>query len=538
MKTRQSRRNDLGLPRRSACAARVSIALLTAALGLSASPMWAQAPAPKGGDSSTAAATTQPAVLELMVGRSAVVPAPASWKVTRAYTTDPKIASIAPTDTPTFVLVQGKAPGSTDVFVWDEHDHVLQFRVEVKIDRTAIKEQIVKLFPGSNIEISQSGETIVLSGMLARAEQAEQLHAYLGTLGLKYVDMTTVAGLQQVQIKVVVAEASRTAIRALGINAVSAGSSAFGGATIGPDNSGPLNPINIAPSGNTGQTVFTTSANVAPAVTLFGGVPSADLQVFVQALNENQYMRILAQPSLVALSGQEASFLAGGEFPIPVLQTVGVATSSSITIEYKEFGVRLKFRPTVLGDGAIRLHLAPEVSELSNGPGSVQIQGFSIPAILTRRAETTLELSSGQTFAMAGLVNQSVEARNSKTPGLGDVPVLGALFRSVRYQQGDTELVVLVTASLVEPQANSVTALPGILHIRPNDWELFAQGELQGKVPPKVAPIDAAYLQDAGLTRLRGPGAWVTYDSPAPPSQASLNQGVPAATAPAPKSGN
>ncbi len=140
---------------------------------------------------------------------------------------------------------------------------------------------------------------------------------------------------------------------------------------------------------------------------------------------------------------------------------------------------------------------------------------------------------------MAGLINQSVESRSSKTPGLGDVPVLGALFRSVRYQRGDTELVVLVTASVVEPQLSvGLPPLPGMLHIAPTDWELFAQGEIQGKVPPKVAPVDAAYLEDAGLTRLRGPGAWAAYDRPAPPSQASLGGEAPPANGAAPAPGN
>ncbi len=393
MNTLVSWANDPPRPRNSGrrlVAPGIAAALLAAALGWAPAPACAQGPA-KGG-TAAAPAATQPAVLELWVGRSTVVPTP--WPVKRVYATDVNVATVgainaaavegaasasgAPEVT-TQVLVQGKAPGSTDVFVWSDKGEMLQFRVDVKIDLAAIKAQIAKLFPDCQIEVGQSGQALVLSGVLAKAEEAEQVHNYFGTMGIKYVDLTTVAGLQQVQLKVVVAEASRTAIRALGINAVSAGSSAFGGATIGPDNGGAINPINIAPSGNTGQTVFTTNSNVAPAVTLFGGIPSADLQVFVQALNENQYMRILAEPSLVALSGQDASFLAGGEFPIPVVQSVGVSASTSISIDYKEFGVRLQFRPTVLGDGTIRLHLRPKSANSRTVPAPCRSRASPFP---------------------------------------------------------------------------------------------------------------------------------------------------------------
>jgi pilus assembly protein CpaC len=368
---------------------------------------------------------------------------------------------------------------------------------------------------------------LVIAGTLSRAEQAEMLHRFLNVYGVKYVDMTSLAGVQQVQIKVMVAEANRTAIRALGINVLVGGSSAAGASLIGPDGGGPIgfNSSNIT----SGPGASLTSV-LNPAVTLFGAVPSARLAVAVQALAENQYARILAEPSLTATSGQEASFLAGGEFPIPIVQGGGGNSSNtSVTIEYKEFGVRLRFRPTVLGDGMIRLHVAPEVSELSTGPGSVTISGFNIPAINTRRAETTLDVGSGQSFAMAGLLNHTVAARASRVPGLGDLPVVGALFRSVRYQAGDTELVVLVTPALVEPVSlANQPLLPGMLHVAPSDWDLYANGQIDGKIPPKVAPVDAEYLQGTGLSRLRGPGAWASYDAPPSPSMAPM-QPAPAA---------
>jgi len=204
------------------------------------------------------------------------------------------------------------------------------------------------------------------------------------------------------------------------------------------------------------------------------------------------------------------------------VQGGGAGTTTSITIDYKEFGVRLRFHPTVLGDGRIRLHVAPEVSELSNGTGSVEIQGFVIPTILTRRAETTVELNNGQTFALAGLIDQDTSARTSQVPGLGDIPVLGAMFRSVRYQQDDTELVLMVTASLVEPGSLTPnTPVPGSTHVAPNDWEFYAMGRIEGQSAGKLSPVDAESLRESGLGRLRGPGSWADWDSTPAPAPAS-----------------
>jgi pilus assembly protein CpaC len=308
-----------------------------------------------------------------------------------------------------------------------------------------------------------------------------------------------------------IAEASRTAIRALGINAAYNDGTSFGATNQG------LNQFSLA---NSTGGVSPGLADLAPvsAVTLFGRgmIGGTRVTAFISALADNQYVRVLAEPNLVAKSGQEASFLAGGEFPIPVVQAVGTG-STSVSIEYKEFGVQLKFRPTVLGDNRILLQVSPEVSQLSNGPGAVEIQGFSIPAILTRRADTTLELNSGQTFAMAGLISQETQARSQSVPGLGSLPIIGSLFRSVRYQQGDTELVLLVTASLVEPESMAINPpVPGATHVVPSDWELYADGKLEGAHPKKLSAADQQWMQEAGFQNLKGSGAWATYQQTDP----------------------
>jgi pilus assembly protein CpaC len=321
------------------------------------------APATEPATPAVITAAQQTAPVALTIGRTSTVTAP--WPVKRIAVTDPKVADIQMIS-PRQVMITGKTAGTTDLLMWNSNEEAITRPVTVAPDHSALQTELARLFPDAKIEVHQSNDQLVINGLFTRAEQAKELHRFLEGANVKYVDATTVAGVQQVQIKVTVAEANRTAIRALGINAFQSGGDFFGGSTIGPDGGGPINPLSIgvpagtAASGGRLPFNFLSDTSVSPAATLFAGFPDANLQFFVQALAENQYLRVLAEPSLVALSGQEASFLAGGEFPIPVVQGAGSSTSgTSITIEYKEFGVRLRFRPTVMGDGTIRLHVAP-----------------------------------------------------------------------------------------------------------------------------------------------------------------------------------
>ena len=467
------------------------------------------------------AAPTDPnaEVIRIVLGRSTPVKAP--WPTSRVAVTDPTIAGVQVL-TPDQVLVQGLKVGSTDLILWTEDERrTWQRRLIVTIDVDSYRKGLQTLFPTASLQVSDSGEVLVIQGLLRSADQAEQLHQYLGQRKITYVDMTSVAGIQQVQLQVRVAEVSRAALKTLGINGFQTDDDFFFGQRVGSSTGGPIVPtINIGAKGGQlagDNLAFVTPSDgigASPLVTLFAGFPNSDLEVFLQALAENQYMRLLANPTLVALSGEEASFLAGGEFPIPVVQgsSGGLSTTNAVTIEYKEFGVRLRFRPVVLGDGGIRLFAAQEVSELTD-VGAVVIQGFSIPALITRRGEATLELKSGQSFAMAGLIQYSDAAVNSRIPGLGDLPIVGTLFRSVRYKNQETELVILVTASLVEPMSMAqAPPLPGAIYTPPDDWELYLEGRLEGKEPAKVDPATAEWLRDMGLDRLVGPGAWDSYE--------------------------
>ncbi|MHC4657874.1 MAG: type II and III secretion system protein family protein [Planctomycetota bacterium] len=477
--------------------------------------------------------SVRPEVITIIVGESTIVKSP--WPAVRVAVTDPKVADVKVL-TPEQVLLQGIKVGSTDLILWSEDEkEVWQWKVRVRLDTEHFKKKLDELFPLSSLEVSQSGEVLIVKGLLRKVDQAVQLHSFLDKAGVAYVDMTSVAGVQQVQLQVRVAEVSRTAFRALGINAFHTDDDFFGGMRLGSATGTPLVPsIGMGPPEGTvvgDKTTFEFHSDVTPTslITMFAGVPRADFEVFLRAIVENQYLRILANPTLVALSGEEASFLAGGEFPIPVPQSgAGAGGFTTITVEYKPYGVHLLFRPVVLGDGTIRLYVSPEVSELTT-VNAIQIEGFSIPSLLTRKAETTLELKSGQTFAMAGLIKNKIDAVNSRIPGLGDLPVLGPLFRSTRYQKDETELVVLVTASLVEPMSLGATPpLPGFLHTEPNDWEFYLEGRLEGEEPAKIDPDDAEWLKQMGLERLMGPGAWDSYGEVTPHSQAgtALNPGT------------
>jgi pilus assembly protein CpaC len=455
--------------------------------------------------------------ITLVVGRSTVIKSP--WPTVRVAVTDPKIADVQAL-TQDQVLIQGLKVGSTDLILWsDDEQKTLQRRVAVRMDANTMRGSIQSLFPNAVLDVNESGEVLLVRGTVRSADQAKQLTEYLEKTKTPYVNMTMLAGVQQVQLQVRVAEVSRAASRALGVNAFFGGHDFFFGQRVGTSSGGALIPsIDIGPAGGqdvTGNFSFVTpdgGIGSSPLVTIFAGFPNSNLEFFFQALAENQYMRILANPTLIALSGEEANFLAGGEFPIPVLQGTIGGTGNAITVEYKEFGVRLTFRPIVLGDNTIRLRAMQEVSQLTD-VGALIIQGFSIPALSARRAEATMELQSGQSFAMAGLLLHDDQAITSRIPGLGDLPVLGPLFRSVRYRNNETELVILVTASLVEPMSVATAPpLPGATYMPPDDWEFYVEGRIEGRTPARLDPGSVAWLQEMGLDRLTGPGAWDTYE--------------------------
>jgi pilus assembly protein CpaC len=458
--------------------------------------------------------------LSIVVGRSQHMSLP--WPARGASITDPAVADVEVL-TPQLLLVTGKGVGTTNVLAWGDSGQTLEARIDVLSDLARLSSELSTIFPTSGIKLSQSQSTVLVSGTFERAEQAATLRKYLEAQKVNFVDLTTLAGVQQVQVLIRMAEVSRTALRGLGVSGIVSGTDAFGGTVLNGLNQSAITPLRgpLPPSGAMPFNI--TDGGLSPSVTLFGGLTRGDLEMFVRALAENQYLHILAEPNLVALSGAEANFLAGGEVPIPVVQGAAGGTTGSVSIEYKPFGIGLKFRPTVVGEGGIRLEVASEVSEISDSLDAVvQIGPVRTPSFVTRRAETTLEMKSGQTFAMAGLLSERTTAVSSRVPGLGDLPVLGALFRSIEYKKGETELLVLVTAALVEPVSRTtLPPLPGQTHVEPDDWHLYFLGSLGTNAPApapgapgaSAAPASASGsgMQALGFDRLKGPGAWMSY---------------------------
>ena len=424
-------------------------------------------------------------------------------KFDRAEIADPNVADIFVVS-PTRVIVSGRNFGNTQMILWfGERQRV--FNIVVEHDFSVLTDAIAKVSPMARVTPRSINGTIVLSGTVPDALSAERI----GELAALYQggeirNQLSVAGVQQTMLRVVVAEVNKDAVRQLGFN-WAIGASDWSRDFFFANNVAQLNPTVYSSNGladilapnPAGQLTYSVAAvgnGVNTNVTF--GFPKAEFQVFMNALRQNSLSRVLAEPNLVCISGQTASFLAGGEVPIPVTQ--GGAVAGSITIEYKEFGVRLAFTPTVLSGQIVRLHIMSEVSDAL--PGMAVTGGLPVFSFVTRRVESTIECGNGQSFAIAGLLSERVQAVAEKIPGLGDLPVLGSLFTSVDYQRNNTELVVLVTPQLVEPlDPQQVPPPPGAEMGHPDDYELFALGQLEGKprpapeimgVPRETAPVN------------------------------------------------
>jgi pilus assembly protein CpaC len=405
--------------------------------------------------------------------------------ISRAAITQPGIADVVVLS-PTELVVTGQNFGVTQLVLWGQDGGQQIYEVVVEIDVTLLEKMIREMAPRSSVQVRSLLGTLVLSGFVSDAKTADQIGevAELFNPG-RVKNQITVAGVQQVLIRCTVAEVNRSALRELNMNWF------FGGSPLSRDfffsnNIDNLNPSVVASSGLAnllqGQQTYALLPNANLGTTnITLGFPRAELQFFIQALRENGLVRVLAEPNLIALSGQKATFLAGGEVPVPIAQF-----QNTISVEYKQFGVLLEFTPNVVGGQMIRLTVAPEISQIDETT-SVVLAGFAIPGFSTRRAETTVEVGNGQTFAVAGLLNDTVRATARKLPGLGDLPVLGTLFSSVQYQRNETELVILVTPELVSPlDPQQVGPVPGEGMRDPNDYELFLTQTIE--VPPVRAP--------------------------------------------------
>ena len=387
------------------------------------------------------------------------------------------------TPSPTEIVLTAHRPGTTDFVLADDRGRVQTFQIIVSADVSGITDELRKVLPNVNVQASIANGTIVLSGRVPDARTADQIvqiaTPYAG--GAKLVNLLEISGGQQVMLQVRFAEVSKTVTSALGVNfgMTNAEGTGFGANTIGGIQPIGLANTNAAPT-NVAQLGVPTAQNAGVTQWGVGVTREVAFEVFVAALRQNNLLRVLAEPNLTVLSGSTASFMAGGEYPYPVPQNSGTSGSATITLDYKPYGVRLNFMPVVLGDGRIRLHVQPEVSDLDY-TNVVNLNGFVIPGLTKRNADTTVELAEGQTLSLAGLLNARVTGNNQATPLLSDIPILGALFRSVRYVREETELVVLVTPHLVEGMnPDQVPAFTGEHWRNPNEAQILLRGDLGG----------------------------------------------------------
>ena len=369
-----------------------------------------------------------------------------------------KIADVSPvTDSVAYLL--GREIGTTNLTLYDKRGGVIAVvDVTVTPDAMGLKQKLAEVMPTENLGVQVANDRLILSGTASSAAAVQRAvtiaQAYAPD---KVINMTGVGSAQQILLEVRFAEMQRGTVKALGIDSL-----AFG-----------------LQGDNTLARTIGTTASFAGG-TFSGTFNTPGFSFRMQALERQGLIRTLAQPNIIALSGETANFLAGGEFPVPV----GVAINGQIAIEFKQFGVGLSFTPTLLEDGLINLLVAPEVSSLDPAAG-IDIGSLRIPGLRVRRARTTLELRDGQTFALAGLIQSDFRDTVNRVPLLGRIPILGALFRSTNFERQETELVILVTPRIVRPvTAGTVLQLPTDRILEPSDADLFLLGKSERRAQP------------------------------------------------------
>lgn len=419
------------------------------------------------------------APLRVMVGKSLLINT--TERLRRVSVTDDTVAYVSVV-TPTQIMVHGRAPGEVSLLIWDELERSRSFDLRVDVDVSAASEEERNVFPDEQIKVTPSRSAIVLSGHVSTEDVAKRAGMIAEAYSHNVVNVLTFGpvGAQEVLLEVKFAEVDRSVLSQLGINLFTTGAGnmignvttgQFGGTKIGsisdtfgaPASPGPNVPV---PSAGPATVPFTSTTTVGDLLNLFFFRPDIHLGAVIKDLQTKNLLQILAEPNLIAVNGKEASFLAGGEFPFPVVQPSQGITA--VTIQFKEFGVRLKFTPVIMPNGNIHLRVVPEVSQL-DFTNALTISGFTVPALSTRRADTEFELVDGQSFVIAGLMNNQVSNIANKVPGLGDIPILGNFFKSKSTQKSNAELMVLCTARRISPIVQPPTPPKNPLPFLEND---------------------------------------------------------------------
>lgn len=397
-----------------------------------------------------------------------------------------EIADVMPITDHT-IYIQGKKIGTTNVSVFDDKNQLAAVvDLEVVPDTVTLQEKIKASTGGSGINVTSANGEVILSGNVndaVGAARAVEVAKGFST-DANVVDAMKVAQSQQVMLKVRILEVDRNAGRDLGVNWNAASkngvlaSTGLGGLSIGSGASGQglVGVSGTFPGAGAAATPF--GALLANVVNT-GGV---SIDVLLSALETRGLVKSLAEPDLIALSGQKASFLAGGQIPIPTLNQGTAGSGATVSVQYQPYGVQLGFTPTVLANGVINLNLQPEVSEINDSAAPINVGGTSVPVLTDRKANTTVELRDGQSFAIAGLLQASSDEAVSQLPYLGTLPILGALFRSTSFQKNETDLVIIITPRLVKPAApDQPLATPFDQSVEANDVDFFLMGKLEQK---------------------------------------------------------
>jgi pilus assembly protein CpaC len=431
----------------------------SAVVRLPGSAAQEQNPPPGGTPATTVQSPQAPlgsAPLRVMVGKSLLINT--TERLKRISVTDPSIATASPI-TATQILVHGISPGEVSLLIWDELERSRSFDLRVDVDVSAAAEEERRVFPDEQISVTPSRAAIVLSGHVSTEDVAKRAGELASAYSPKVVNVLTFGpvGAQEVLLQVKFAEVDRSALTQLGVNFISNGAANTIG-TVTTGQFGSVGPVNLQTQQTTSTLGGTSTSNqgvqtISNLLNLFLFRPDINFGAVIQALQTKNLLQILAEPNLIAVNGKEASFLAGGQFPFPIVQPGNGFTA--VTISFKEFGVRLQFTPLITPNGNIHLKVAPEVSTLDFA-NALTISGFTVPALSTRRAETEFELQDGQSFVIAGLLDNRVTDIYNKIPGLGDIPVLGNLFRSKSLQKSNSELMVLCTVKRISPSTEPV----------------------------------------------------------------------------------
>jgi pilus assembly protein CpaC len=384
--------------------------------------------------------------LRITVGKSIVIDYPAD--IRQISTSNPEIVDANPVTTRE-ILMSGKGLGSATMVVWSKSDQRMFYNVTVELNLEPLRRILQDTYPNEKIDIHSSRDSITLNGTVSNKDVADRVVALSSTFAKTVVNNLVVTASpieKQILLRVKFAELDRTQALQYGVNFVSNGAfNTIGAITTGQFNSGPPPTATSVLTSNGRENAGTLS--ITDALNIFAFRPDLNIAAFVKALQDNNILQILAEPNLVTTNGREANFIVGGEFPVPVLQ--GGGNSGAVTIQFREFGIRLLFTPQITGNNTIKLALRQEVSTLDFA-NAVTLQGFLIPALSTRRAETNVELAEGQTFVVAGLMDNRETTAMSQIPIISSIPVIGQLFKSKIERKNSTELVMLVTPEVTE----------------------------------------------------------------------------------------